>query len=304
MEKCEWEKWKWTERRGAEGPRLDRKSRPSQKARRMGPPSSSLGGRLAIRTGENGLDGREKIRVMVVDDEPMARSNLKVLLQRDQEVELVSECGSGKEALNAIRIKKPELVFLDVQMPECDGFDVLEQLGAELPPALVFVTAYDEYALKAFEAGALDYLLKPFNDERFARALTRAKERIAQRKESAGKVQRVAVKNAGEVLFVKVADIDWVEAADYYVSLHVGGRAHLLRRSMADVEEELKGSGFCRIHRSAIVNLERVRRLEIGADGGTEVVLADKTRVGLSRRQRRELQRRLGMVTRVAPGEE
>jgi two-component system, LytTR family, response regulator len=292
------------ERRGAEGPRVDRKSPPFAKGAKDGAPSNSRGGSLAIRTGENKLEGREKIRVMVVDDEPMARSNLKVLLRRDQEVELVSECGSGKEALNAIRNKRPELVFLDVQMPECDGFDVLEQLGAELPPALVFVTAYDEYALKAFEAGALDYLLKPFNDKRFARALTRAKERIAQGKESAGKVERVAVKNAGEVLFVKVADIDWVEAADYYVSLHVGGRAHLLRRSMADVEEELKGAGFCRIHRSAIVNLERVRRLEIGADGGTELVLADKTRVGLSRRHRRELQRRLGIVTRVAPGEE
>ena len=237
---------------------------------------------------------RGKIRVMVVDDEPLARSSLRVLLGRDPEIELVSECGSGKEALREIRARRPELVFLDVQMPECDGFDVLEQLGKDLPPALVFVTAYDQYALRAFEAGALDYLLKPFDNARFARALERAKERIAS-KEAPRKIERLAIKNAGEMLFLKISEIDWIEAADYYVCLHAGASTHLLRRSMNEVEEELGTGAFCRIHRSAIVNLERVRRLEVSEEGGTDVVLGNGTRLRLSRRYKKRLQGRLGV---------
>ena len=237
---------------------------------------------------------RGKIQAMVVDDEPLARSSLRVLLRRDPEIELVSECGSGKEALREIRARKPELVFLDVQMPECDGFDVLEQLGKDLPLALVFVTAYDQYALRAFEAGALDYLLKPFDNARFARALERAKERIAL-KDAPRKIERLAIKNAGEMLFLKISEIDWIEAADYYVCLHAGARTHLLRRSMNEVEEELGTGAFCRIHRSAIVNLERVRRLEVSEEGGTDVVLGNGTRLRLSRRYKRQLQGRLGV---------
>jgi len=240
-------------------------------------------------------EGRAKIRAVVVDDEPLARSSLKLLLRRDPEVELVGECKSGMEALAEIRRKKPELVFLDVQMPECDGFDVLEQLGSEMPPALVFVTAYDQYALRAFEAGALDYLLKPFDNARFERALNRAKERIGQGKETPRKIERLAIKNAGQVLFQKISEIDWIEAADYYVCLHVGTKTHLLRRSMSDVDQELEQAAFCRIHRSAIVNLERVRQLEISEDGGTDVVLNSGTRLRLSRRYRKDLQARLGL---------
>jgi two-component system, LytTR family, response regulator len=240
-------------------------------------------------------EGRAKIRAVVVDDEPLARSSLKLLLRRDPEVELVGECKSGMEALAEIRRKKPELVFLDVQMPECDGFDVLEQLGSEMPRALVFVTAYDQYALRAFEAGALDYLLKPFDNARFERALNRAKERIEQGKETPRKVERLAIKNAGQVLFQKISEIDWIEAADYYVCLHVGTKTHLLRRSMSDVDQELEQAAFCRIHRSAIVNLERVRQLEISEDGGTDVVLNSGTRLRLSRRYRKDLQARLGL---------
>jgi two-component system, LytTR family, response regulator len=236
-----------------------------------------------------------KIRAVVVDDEPLARSSLKLLLRRDPDVELVGECKSGMEALAEIRRKRPELVFLDVQMPECDGFDVLEQLGSEMPPALVFVTAYDQYALRAFEAGALDYLLKPFDNARFERALNRAKERIEQRRETPRKIERLAIKNAGQVLFQKISEIDWIEAADYYVCLHVGTKTHLLRRSMLDVDQELEQAAFCRIHRSAIVNLERVRQLEISEDGGTDVVLNSGTRLRLSRRYRKDLQARLGL---------
>jgi len=189
---------------------------------------------------------RRKIRAVVVDDEAMARANLRVLLARDADVELVSECSSGAEALREIRSKRPDLVFLDVQMPECDGFDVLEQLGGNLPAALVFVTAYDQYAVQAFEAGALDYLLKPFDNARFLRSLQRAKDRIGAGKTK--RVERLAVRSAGEVLFLKIAEIDWIEAADYYVCLHVGARSHLLRRSMAEVEQELDPAMFCRIH--------------------------------------------------------
>jgi two-component system, LytTR family, response regulator len=158
----------------------------------------------------------------------------------------------------------------------------------------VFVTAYDQYALQAFEAGALDYLLKPFDDARFALALKRAKQKIAQGRPS--RVERLAIKNAGEVVFLKVAEIDWIEAADYYVCLHVGARTHLLRRSMAEVEKELEGGRFCRVHRSAIVNLERVARTESDEVGGTEVVLTTGARMKVSRRYRRELQGRLGSL--------
>ena len=204
-----------------------------------------------------------KIRTIVVDDEPLARSNLTVLLRLDPEVEFVAECGSGKEALAEIRKRKPDLVFLDVQMPECDGFDVVEQLGKDLPHAVVFVTAYDQYALKAFEAGAIDYLLKPFDNARFGRALCRAKERVTQSQEFPGKADRFVIKGAGQITFVKISDIDWIEAADYYACLHVRTKTHLLRRRMSELERELDQTAFCRIHRSTIVNLNRIRGLEV-----------------------------------------
>src|SRR5262249_44458416 len=154
--------------------------------------------------------------------EPLARRNLIVLLARDPSIAVVGECGSGAEAIAAIRELKPDLVFLDVQMPECDGFDVLELLGADLPAAVVFVTAHDEYALRAFDAGALDYLLKPFDDQRFNLALGRAKDKIAHR--TAAHVRaaaRIAIKRAGQVIFLDPAQIDWIEAADYYACVHV-----------------------------------------------------------------------------------
>src|ERR1700728_4364629 len=154
------------------------------------------------------------IRVLVVDDESLARRNLTVLLRRDPDVGSVAECESGLEAIEAIRESKPDLVVLDVQMPECGGFDVLEVLGADLPAAIIFVTAYEEYALRAFEAGALDYLLKPFDDARLARALDRAKDKVAHyRPQEPQRLERLVVKSRGLVLFVNVADIDWIEAA-------------------------------------------------------------------------------------------
>src|SRR5437763_7606264 len=167
----------------------------------------------------NSVDYSRKISALVVDDEPLARSNLKLLLRLDPDVGIVSECGSGLDAVKEIRVTKPHLVFLDVQMPECDGFDVLEFLGGDLPPAAVFVTDYDQYALRAFEAGALDYLLKPFDNARFHRALDRAKEKLAHRRSPAKPLERIVIKETGQVFFVETSDIDWIEAADYYSCL-------------------------------------------------------------------------------------
>ena len=201
----------------------------------------------------------ERIRTLVVDDEPLARSNVAVLLRQDSAIEIVGECGSGLQAVKEIRARRPDLVFLDVQMPECDGFDVVEKLGGDLPAAVVFVTAYDQYALKAFEAGALDYLLKPFDNARFARALSRAKEKVAHSRESPVRRDRLVVKGAGQITFVKISEIDWIEASDYYASLHVRSQTHLLRRRMSELERDLDQAMFCRIHRSSIVNLNRIR---------------------------------------------
>lgn len=236
-----------------------------------------------------------KIRALVVDDEPLARSNLAVLLRRDPEIEILRECASGAEALAEIRSAKPDLVFLDVQMAECDGFDVLEMLGGDLPPAVIFVTAYDQYAVRAFEAGALDYLLKPFDNARFDRALERAKQKITHGREIPRRPERFAIKSTGQVSFVKISEIDWIEAADYYACLHTGTKSHLLRRSMSELEHELDPAIFRRIHRSTIVNLDRVRGLKLGEDGEYEVLLDNGIRLPLSRRYRKPLQSRLGI---------
>ena len=234
------------------------------------------------------------IRALVVDDEALARRNVTVLLGRDPSIQSVVEASSGLDAIQEIRKSKPDLVFLDVQMPECDGFDVLELLGGELPPVIIFVTAYDEYALRAFEAGALDYLLKPFDDARFARALTRAKEKLAHylpaRRAAA---ERLVIRSQGQVLFIRVDDIDWIEAAGYYACLHVGSDTHILRRSLSELEQDLGDEKFIRIHRSVVVNLDRIGGLELQDTGEYEVVLRSKVRLRLSRRYRKRLQDRM-----------
>jgi two-component system LytT family response regulator len=236
------------------------------------------------------------IRTLVVDDEPLARADLCRLLAAHASIAVIGQCGSGAEALAAIRAQRPDLVFLDVQMPECDGFDVLERLGSLLPPVIVFVTAYDRYALRAFEAGALDYLLKPFDASRFARTLARAIERVAAiRATTSPANSHIAIRSIGEVAFVAIADIDWIEAADYYACLHVGTATHILRRTLSELADELMPCGFARTHRSTIVNLARVVRLALGADGEHEVELRDGTRLKLSRRYRRALFEHLGL---------
>jgi len=238
-----------------------------------------------------------RLHVLVVDDEPLARRNLTILLRSHEDLE-VAESGSGTDAIAQIQADRPDLLFLDVQMPEIDGFDVLEMLGPDLPVAVIFVTAFDQYALRAFEAGALDYLLKPFDNSRFERALARARERIetAKARPSASyNPERIAIKHSGSVLFIKPDEIDWIEAADYYTCLHVGSKTYLLRRSMAELEKGLNPAVFCRIHRSSIVNIERVKSLVLNPEGEYDVVLQDDTHLRLSRRHRQQLQDRLGL---------
>ena len=236
------------------------------------------------------------ISVLVVDDEPLARRNLTLLLRDDPQIGSTEECASGAEAVEAIRQRKPDLVFLDVQMPECGGFDVLESLGTDLPRTIIFVTAHDEHALRAFEAGALDYLLKPFDDARFMRALARAKERIAHSASHRQAPRRIAVKSPGRLLFVDVADIDWVEAASYYACLHIGRETHVIRRTLSELERDL-GEAFIRIHRSSIVNLERVRGLELQSSGEYAVVLRSGVELPVSRGYRKPLHERLSLAS-------
>ena len=240
------------------------------------------------------------IHALVVDDESLARSNLTVLLRADPDMACVTECGSGMEAVEEIRKSKPDLVFLDVQMPECGGFDVLELLGNDLP-IIIFVTAHDEYALRAFEAGALDYLLKPFDNARFGRALNRAKDKLAHYAPSAPRpAQRLVIKNRTQVLFLNIADIDWIEAAGYYACVHVGSDTHIIRRTLLDLEQDLGGERFSRIHRSVIVNLDRIQGLEVQNGGEYEVVLKSKVRLQLSRRFRKTLEERMDAMSRQA----
>jgi two-component system LytT family response regulator len=236
--------------------------------------------------------GRAPISTLVVDDEALARRNLTVLLGGDPDIGSIEECASGAEAIEAVRRRKPDLLFLDVQMPECGGFDVLELLGSDLPRTIIFVTAHDEYALRAFEAGALDYLLKPFDDARFTRALARAKEKIALHARHREAPRRLVVKSPRQLHFIDVPDIDWVEAASYYACLHVGQETHVIRRTMTELERDL-GDNFIRIHRSTIVNLAHVGGLELQSSGDYAVILRSGTRLRLSRRYKKALQSRL-----------
>lgn len=252
-----------------------------------------------------------KIRTLVVDDEPTARRGVRLLLDRDPDITVAGEAASGPDAVRKITEEKPELVFLDVQMPEMDGFKVLEAVRARHTPVVVFVTAYDQHALRAFEVNAIDYLLKPFDDERFDAALKRAKHEVARRQTDALGVKldhllaylqaggpaaapepapadaiqpdRILLKSGGEIYFLKADEIDWIEAEGDYMKFHAGGRAHLLRETMARLEERLDGAKFIRIHRSTIVNIDRVRKLSPSFAGEYAVVLQDGTKLKLSR---------------------
>ena len=240
------------------------------------------------------------MKVLIVDDEPLARQSLRLLLQHDPSVEIVGEC-AGIDAAAIIESASPDIMFLDVQMPEVNGFDLLESVGANAVPAVVFVTAFDEYALKAFDVHAIDYLLKPFDDARFAKALARAKECVATGKSTSSVegllrerspfVRRFLVRTRDRVVVINADDVDWIEAADYYVSLHVGEKTHLLRETMSELEKRLDPDRFFRVHRSAIVNVDRVREIHPMFRGDCALVLRDGARVRLSRTRRDDFER-------------
>jgi len=262
----------------------------------------------------------EKIKTLIVDDEPLARRNLRLLLEKDSQIEIIDECRNGREAVNAIKGLSPDLLFLDIQMPEMDDFDVLEKVGADKIHAIIFVTAFDQYALKAFEVHALDYLLKPFDDVRFEKALQQAKSQIEQReinklskkllalledrvsdREHRARektyLHRLMIKLANRVLLLKVADIDWIEADGNYAKLHVGNKAHMLREKMHDLESQLDPDTFVRVHRSIIVNLDRIKELHPHFNGDYVIVLTDGTQLRLSRSRREQLEARLKAVS-------
>ena len=232
------------------------------------------------------------MKVLIVDDEPLARQVVRLLAATDRELTIAGEC-SGIDAVEQIQRLRPDILFLDIQMPEVDGFEVLERVGADSVPAIVFITAHDDFALRAFEVHALDYLLKPFDDRRFFTALSRAKERVRARAGAAAPVKRFLVRTREKVLFIRSEDIDWVEAADYYVSIHTGGKAYLLRQTMMELERQLDPAKFVRVHRSAIVNLDRVAEMHPLFRGDCLLVLQDGTRLRMSRARREEFERRL-----------
>jgi two-component system, LytTR family, response regulator len=250
------------------------------------------------------------IRVLIVDDEAIARWGIRHLLAGETDVEILDDCANGLEAVAAIQERSPGVVFLDVQMPGLDGFGVLEAVGAERMPAVVFVTAYDQYAVRAFEVHALDYLLKPFDRERFLKAWQYARDRVhsetadelsqrllallKDRPQTPAYLERLVVKAAGRIFFLDVADVDWVEAADNYVQLHAGRETHLLRETISGLEARLDPKQFLRIRHSAIVNLKRVRELHPLFNGDYGVLLHNGTELVTSRRYRKRLRVLLG----------
>lgn len=246
-----------------------------------------------------------KIRALIVDDEPLGRERVRALLHEDAEVEVVGEIPDGRRAVAAVEKLKPDLLFLDVQMPEMDGFAVLDAIAGKHMPAIIFVTAYDRYAVQAFEVHALDYLLKAFDRERFGKAVERAKEEIRRSREGAlserlaGLLEdlesrkplatRMVIKSGGRIFFLPVEEIDWVEAADNYVCIHAGSETHLMRETLQALESRLNPAKFFRIHRSTIVNIDRIRELQPIFHGDYSVRLRDGTELTLSRSYREKL---------------
>ena len=253
-----------------------------------------------------------RIRVLLVDDEPLAREMLREMLQGDPSVEIVGESCNGLEALEAIRAESPDLIFLDVQMPEVGGFEVLTSLGKEKLPYVIFVTAYDKYAVRAFEVQALDYLLKPFDQERFDVSWQRAKAQMQRDRDGvtdqrilalleemkAGNkyLERLVIKAGGRIYFLETGEIDWIEAEGNYVSVHSARKSHLLRETISSLEAQLDPKKFVRIHRSSIVRLDFIQELQPWFHGEYRVILQDGTQLTLSRNHRDKLQEALGKL--------
>jgi two-component system LytT family response regulator len=253
----------------------------------------------------------EKLRVAVVEDEPPARLGLRALLLKDRDVDLVAECGTVEQAAAELQRTPVDLLFLDVQLARRNGFELLAVLGTHRPPAVVFVTASDHHAIKAFDVEAVDYLLKPFDDQRFAQALARAKERVRHRRaqelaqelaatltpEVAAPVppRTLLLKDGARSMFLREDEIDWIEAQDYYVEIHAGGAAHLHREPLRDLEARLDPRKFLRIHRSAIVQIDRIRQVQSLPSGDAAVILRDGTELRISRSRRDAIRAVLGV---------
>lgn len=253
------------------------------------------------------------MKILIVDDEPLARERVRRHLRDEPGIEIVGEAGNGREAVSAIEEKKPDLVFLDVQMPEMNGFDVLKTLEEKEIPAIVFTTAYDKYAIQAFEFHALDYLLKPFTRERFRRAVKHAREQLesAQQTGSVDErlvsllenlkakkyLERIVVKSSGRVFFIKTDEIDWIEAAGNYLKLHVGRDAHLVRETMLSIEAKLDPEKFFRIHRSTLVQIDRIKELHPLFGGDYAVILRNGRELTLSRNYRDRLPELFGNLS-------
>ena len=251
-----------------------------------------------------------KIRTLIVDDEPLGRERIRTLLGDDADIEVVGECSNGRQAVAAIERTLPDLVYLDVQMPEMDGFAVLNAIASERMPAIIFVTAYDRYAVRAFEVHALDYLQKSFDRERFQAALRRAKEEIRRSRDGLWnerltglledlqvrqkRLTRLVIRSAGRIFFLRVEEIDWLEAADNYVHIHMGRESHLVRETLQSLEDRLDPSRFLRIHRSTLVNVDRIQELQPLFHGDYVVKLLDGTELSLSRSYREKLAGPLG----------
>ena len=245
------------------------------------------------------------IRTLIVDDEPLARRGLRRLLEAEADIEIVGEAASGTAAVEAIESLKPELVFLDIQMPEMDGLEVVATVTPEQMPAVVFVTAFDQYALDAFDLNAADYVLKPVDPERFQRALARARQRMAtgNQDEVAARLmrlletirparrERLVVRSAGKIQFVDIDDIDWITAEDNYVRIHAAGKTYLMRETVGGIEERLDPARFVRIRRSTIVRIERIREIRPLMNGTFELLLEDGTRVTSARRFRESIEK-------------
>lgn len=242
------------------------------------------------------------IRVLLIDDERIGRTRLRMLLEREADIEIVGECSDGQSAIQAVQDLRPDLLFLDINMPDMDGFDVVDQLSPELQPTVIFVTAYDEHAVRAFEACALDYILKPVSQERLVKALNRARAQVSTPKEikvpdkeETPDATRFVVRSGGRVNFVASEEIDWVEAAGNYAIFHVGKKNHMIRETMSALETRLPSDRFMRVSRSAIVNLQRVQELSSSSTGTDVAVLSDGQRIPFTRSVR-DIADRLAVV--------